>query len=273
MRKQDDEDKSKDIIDQDLYEDIDEEEMNELVEIEKRKALDRSRKENQNSKRKRPFPKWIFYLIAFMMVANIVAVLPNTFSIPAIDFLVTSAKLSTDEEIKDYKESVVVVEAGQSKGTGFSIQGDGTIITNHHVIEGKKRISVVFPNSGLHQAEVVDVFPAIDLAVLKIEGEGLPHLELADQTTFTVGENFTFVGNPLSFTGIANQGNILDYTSLEGWDQPVLMLDAPIYRGNSGSPVINEKGEVIAVVFATSHRDEHGRVGLAVPIDYYYDYK
>lgn len=260
----------RDIIDKDLYEEIDEEELYELVQEEKRRAIEREHKDREEKKSRRPFPKWIFWLIAVMMVANIVAVLPNTFSIPAVDFLMTSAKLSTDEDVKSYKTSVVVVEAGQSKGTGFAISGDGRILTNHHVIEDEKRIAVAFPEQGLYEAEVVAEYPEVDLAVLQAEGEDLPHLPLAEQTTFETGEHVYFIGNPLRFTGIANQGNIIGYKDLSDWNQPVLMLDAPIYKGNSGSPVINEDGHVIAVVFATLHDEQEGRVGLAVPIDYFH---
>ncbi|KHE72331.1 S1C family serine protease [Halobacillus sp. BBL2006] len=262
-----------DIIDDDLYEEIDEEELYDLVQDEKRKAWERDREEREQRKTKRPFPKWIFWVIALMMITNIVAVLPNTFSIPAVDFLMTSAELSTNDEVSNYKKSVVVVEAGQSQGTGFAINEDGTILTNHHVIEGEKRISVAFPDEGLFQAEVVEQYPEVDLAVLKAEGDGFPHLDLAEETTFEEDDHVYFIGNPLRFTGIANQGNIIGYKNLSDWNQPVLMLDAPIYRGNSGSPVINDKGKVIAVVFATLYEDSEGRVGLAVPIDYYYEQK
>ncbi|WP_226576577.1 S1C family serine protease [Halobacillus litoralis] len=259
-----------DIIDEDLYEEIEEEELYELVQEERRKAIERARIEREERRQKRPFPKWIFWLIAIMMVTNIVAVLPNTFSIPAVDFLMTSAKLSSDDKVSKYKQAVVVVEAGESRGTGFSISTDGTIITNHHVIEGEKRISVAFPNQGLFEAKVVESYPEVDLAVLKVDGKDFPHLQLAGQTTFQKGDHVYFIGNPLRFTGIANQGSIVGYTNLSNWEQEVLMLDAPIYRGNSGSPVINNHGEVIGVVFATKHDEIEGRVGLAVPIDYYY---
>lgn len=262
-------DQKQDIIDEDLYEEIDDEEMYELVQEEKRKAIARAQAEKEEPKR--PFPKWAFWLVAIVMVLNLAAVIPQTYSIPAIDFLVTSAKLSTNPVIDDYQEAVVVVKAGQSKGTGFAITEDGTIITNHHVIEDEKRISVAFPEEGLFHAEVEAAFPDVDLAVLKVEGESLPHLDLADETTFESEEHFYFIGNPLKFTGIANQGTIIDYTKLESWDQPVMMLDAPIYKGNSGSPVINDESEVIGVVFATLNHEDHGRVGLAVPIDYFHN--
>ncbi|MFQ3543688.1 trypsin-like peptidase domain-containing protein [Halobacillus rhizosphaerae] len=260
-----------DIIDEDLYEEIDEDELYELVQEEKFKALERSRQRREQNKTKRPFPKWAFWLVAIVMVLNIIAVLPNTFSIPAVNFLKTSAQLSTNKKIETYQKSIVVVETGNSKGTGFSFTRDGQILTNHHVIEGEKRISVAFPERGLFEAKVIKDFPEVDLAVLKAEGQNFPHLQLADHTAFNDEEHFYFIGNPLKFTGIANQGTIIDYTQLEDWKDPVLMLDAPVYRGNSGSPVINDQGKVIAVVFATLSHEQEGRVGLAVPIDYYYE--
>lgn len=266
-----DENDKQDIIDEDLYEEIDDEELYELVEEERRKAWERQREREKDLSEKRPFPRWVFWVIALFMLGNAAAYLPQTFSIPAIEFLATSAKLSANEDIQDYKQAVVVIDTGNSKGTGFAISGDGTILTNHHVIEGKKQITVAFPNEGLFDAEVVESFPEIDLAVLDVKGEGLPHLSLAEQTSFEQGEHIYFIGNPLRFSGIANQGEVIGYKNLEGWEQPVLMLDAPVYRGNSGSPVINGSGNVIGVVFATLYDDEEGRVGLAVPIDYYYD--
>ncbi len=268
----DQDEKKRDIIDEDLYEEIDEEELYDLVQEEKRKALERDREEREQRREKRPFPRWIFWLIAGVMVVNVTAALPNTFSIPAVDFLMTSARLSNDETIQTYKEAVVVVEAGQSKGTGFAVSEDGTILTNHHVIEGEKRIAVAFPEQGLFSAEVQAVYPEVDLAVLQADGEeGFPHLDLAASTRFQRDEHVYFIGNPLRFSGIANQGNVLGYTDVSGMEQEVLMLDAPIYRGNSGSPVINGEGDVIAVVYATMNDEDEGRVGLAVPIDYYYE--
>jgi len=267
-----DDQKEHDIIDEDLFEEIDDEEMYILVQQGRKEALERARQRRVKHHTKRPFPRWSFWLIAISMAFNVFALLPQTFSIPAIDFLITSTKLSTQEDIKEYKKSVVVIETNNSRGTGFSISSDGTILTNHHVIEGEETVTVAFPEEGLFTANVVDTYPFVDLAVLEVNGEDLPYLELAKETIFEEKELVNFIGNPLRFHGIANEGTIIDYTKLSSWDEEVVMIQAPIYRGNSGSPIINKNGQVIGVVFATLTQEEHGKVGLFIPIDYYYKY-
>ena len=264
---------TRDIIDEDLYEEFDEEELLELVEAAREEALLKA-KRRKEEKPKSPFPKWVFWLIAVALMFNLVALLPQTFSIPAIDFLVTSAKLSTNAEIKKYKEAVVVIETEESKGTGFAISEDGTILTNEHVVDGNDKVTVAFPNHGLYTGNVMEKYPEIDIAVVQVEEveEALPFLSIDEHPTFEADEHIYFIGNPLQFTGIANEGTIIDYTNVKSKELPVLMLDAPVYRGNSGSPVINEKGDVIGVVFATLHHKDEGRVGLFIPMHYYVEF-
>ncbi|WP_156288768.1 S1C family serine protease [Oceanobacillus salinisoli] len=264
-------DRKPDIIDEDLYEEFDDEELYELVQEERRKALEKAMNK-KDTPPKRPFPKWAFWLIAIALFINVFALIPQTFSIPAIDFLKTSARLTLDEDIQAYKKAVVVVETQDSKGTGFSISNDGTILTNHHVIEDENGIVVAFPDDGLFEAEVVETYPSIDLAILQVEEEDLPHLTLSEEASFEAGEPIYFIGNPLRFNGIANEGNIIGSTELRNWKEQVVMIEAPVYRGNSGSPIINHNGEVIGVIFATLNHDIHGKVGLFVPIDLFYEY-
>lgn len=251
-----------------------EEEWDELVLEAQREALLKAALDQSNpksSKIKRPFPKWIFWVMAIVMMLSTLSLTFETYSLPAIEFLKTSAKLSTNKDIATYKKSVVVITTEASKGTGFSITSEGTILTNHHVIEGNDKVTVTFPDASRFTATVVDTYPEIDLAILQVAGENLPFLTLADQTTFIENEPIYFIGNPLNFNGIANEGVVIDTILLEDWTQPVTLIKAPVYRGNSGSPVINEAGEVIGVIFATLPHDDYGKVGLFIPIDAYYE--
>ncbi|ENH96276.1 S7 family peptidase [Gracilibacillus halophilus YIM-C55.5] len=258
-----------DIIDDDLYEDLEHEEMYELVQEERRKLQEKQQEQNDNTSKKRLGPRWLIWGIAIAMFIQVIAIIPQTFSIPAINFLKTSASLMQDSDVQTYREGVVVVSGDNNKGTGFAISEDGYIMTNHHVVEDQMRISVAFQEKGQFQAEIMDTWPAVDLALLKVDGENLPYLPISDAKASAVKtkEDVLFIGNPLAFTDIANQGDLIGMTTLDDWERSVYMLDAPVYRGNSGSPVIDENGQVIAVIFATIHKEEHGRVGLAVPIE------
>jgi len=252
------------IVDADFHEEIEPEEMLELLEQEKAK-LRAEAKVPVTSVQPRS-RRWVFGIIIFALLLNVVAILPRTFSIPAIDFLKTSARLSADKAVQTYKEAVVVIDTGDGKGTGFGINADGLVVTNHHVIEGEETVLVNYPDSGLFTGDVIGYDEAVDLALVQVAGTDLPYLSLADQVDFERDRSVLFIGNPLRFNGIANQGDWIGMTSRDGLETKVMMLDAPVYRGNSGSPVINDHGDVIGVVYATTTDQEYGKIGLAIPI-------
>jgi S1-C subfamily serine protease len=132
-------------------------------------------------------------------------------------------------------------------------------------VEENRSISVVFPEDGRYEATVKKTFPAIDMAILTIEGQDFPSLPIDHSIELTKNDPITFIGNPLSFKGIANEGTILEPIKLSDWTDEVMMIKAPVYRGNSGSPVLNEDGKVIGIVFATMDHQKHGKVGLFIP--------
>ncbi|WP_432358746.1 S1C family serine protease [Sporosarcina sp. UB5] len=242
-------------------EDISEEEMHELVLQAQKEAL----MQKEASVQKKKVPKWFIWLLSATLFLSTFAGLFNVFSIPAIDFLRTSATLSKQEQIAAYKKSVVVVVTEDGKGTGFSVSGNGTILTNYHVVEENHSISVVFPHDGRFEATVIETFPTIDMAVLEIKGRDLPSLAIDFSAEYKANDSITFIGNPLNFKGIANEGKIVEPIQLAGWNDEVMMIKAPVYRGNSGSPVLNEDGNVIGIIFATLNHEEHGKVGLFIP--------
>jgi len=251
-------------------EDLTEEEFIELVLAEQQKALaeERERRLNgQKPKKQKPLLKWMMWCMAFVLFFNTFALIFQIYSIPALEFIKVSSRLSAQEDIQTYKKAIVEISTGSSKGTGFVISPDGLIVTNAHVVENALSLSVVFPEEGLMEAQLLESFPEVDLALLQVTGSHLPSLSLATNPTYQEGDTLYFIGNPLAFTGIANEGTLLKETQLASWQEPVMMMQAPVYKGNSGSPVLNSDGEVIGIIFATMKKDPYGRVGLFIPVD------
>ncbi|MBG9792558.1 peptidase S7 flavivirus helicase (NS3) [Paenibacillus dendritiformis] len=223
-----------------------------------------------------PRRKWmaksITVLLALILFGNVIAFWPQIYNLPALRFLHADKELSQSEQIRQYKEAVVIVNARDRKGTGFNVATQGIIITNRHVMGEDKTGSVTFQNNQTYLADVIASDAALDVAVLKLRDNlgSLPALPLETDSGWREGAEVHIIGNPLAFYHIAIEGKILGLTPLQDRERPVLMFQAPIHSGNSGSPVLNEQGRVIAVVFATStvkQGEESIDVGLAIPIE------
>jgi serine protease Do len=229
-----------------------------------------SEKELRRKKRRRKGMKIGAALLALFLLINGLAIWTNVINIPAINFLKTSYRLSQKESIQEAKQAVVTIEGEGSKGTGFNIREDGLIITNSHVIEKMITIKIYFPNGQAFKGEVVQDNPELDVAILEIKGENLPVLKLQETQNWKEKQHIYVIGNPLAYTQIANEGEIEGLTLIAGRQTPVMLLSAPIYRGNSGSPVLTEDNEVIGLVYATTVpklASDQKASGLAVPIE------
>ncbi len=161
------------------------------------------------------------------------------------------------------------------QGTGFIIQEDGLILTNKHVVQDKNAEYTVFLSSGeKFNAEVLARDPMQDLAVLKIEGEGLPVVKIGDSDSVRPGQTAIAIGNALGelqntvsvgvISGTGRRVTAIGGYTVEVLDD-VIQTDAAINFGNSGGPLLNLKGEVIGINTATMMQAEG--IGFAIPIN------
>ncbi|MGI6685162.1 MAG: S1C family serine protease [Bacillota bacterium] len=215
-----------------------------------------------------------FRLIGFITVIIFMTILVGNFfraySFPQLGFLSQSGELKQLPEVQAFKKAVVLVEAGQSRGTGFNIDSEGLIVTNFHVVSDAKVVIVRFPQGEIYVSTKWRAFPDIDLALIKIEGQSLPKLELADKAVKS-GSKVLIIGNPLGFPFVVSTGLVSGQIMLERWTEPVIAIESFIYKGSSGSPVINSQGEVIGIVFAVlesaQNKDNGESTGLAISVE------
>lgn len=178
------------------------------------------------------------------------------FSCISSDTVVTAhwekVKLDTADLAEYVQERAVTVNVkllngGESAGSGFFIDDEGTLVTNWHVIEIAKEISVMVSDGGKYDvARVVDFSELYDLAILKIDVSNSPYLELCEDTVRS-GEKVYAVGSALgTLTGSFTSG-IISSTERKIGNVEYLQMDAAISSGNSGGPLVNEYGEVVGV--------------------------
>ena len=166
--------------------------------------------------------------------------------------------------------------SGYSTGSGFFLTEDGYVVTNAHVVEGAADITVTTVNGKDMEARLVGSDATNDVAVLKVEGEGLPAVTIGSSENLIVGDQVVAIGNPLGeLTSTMTVGYVSgknrDVTT-EGNTINMIQTDAAINSGNSGGPLFNMKGEVVGITTAKySGASASGAsiegIGFAIPID------
>ncbi|MEE4660024.1 MAG: Do family serine endopeptidase [Halieaceae bacterium] len=160
----------------------------------------------------------------------------------------------------------------QAMGSGFVISEDGYIVTNNHVVEGADTVIVRFTDRQEYEAEIVGLDERSDLALLKVDAEGLPTLSFAEPDALEVGEWVVAIGSPFGLdysvtAGIVSaKGRSLPTENGENY-VPFIQTDVAINPGNSGGPLFNLKGEVVGVNSQIFTRTG-GSIGLsfAIPV-------
>lgn len=153
-------------------------------------------------------------------------------------------------------------------GTGFLIDPDGSILTNHHVIEGAERLTVKLADGRTLRADIIGSDPDTDIALIKVAGPGpFPHAVLGDSAKLRVGEWVCAIGNPLAYEHTVTVG-VVSFIGRKLFDPSLdnyIQTDAAISFGNSGGPLINSRGQVIGINSAVSRQASN--IGFAVPIN------
>ncbi len=159
-----------------------------------------------------------------------------------------------------------------SAGSGVIVDAErGYILTNHHVVGDADAIQISLIDGSVHDAEIVGSDPATDIAVIKVDAEGLTEMTIGDSTSARVGDFVIAIGNPFGLGHTVTSGIIsaLGRTGIsrDGYED-FIQTDASINPGNSGGALVNMNGELIGINSAIISRSG-GNVGIgfAVPTE------
>ena len=179
-------------------------------------------------------------------------------------------------------ESTIVSEVmgqtatGVASGSGFIMSEDGYVVTNFHVVEGASSVNVVLYDGKSLPAQLVGYDSTNDIALLKVEANGLSPVVLGSSDDLIVGDQVVAIGNPLGeLTSTLTVGYVSAKertVSTDGTVMNMIQTDAAINSGNSGGPLFNMKGEVVGITTAKySGSSSSGAsiegIGFAIPMD------
>src|SRR5674476_413287 len=161
-------------------------------------------------------------------------------------------------------------QESQSLGSGFIVSADGYIMTNAHVVDHADKITVRLTDKREFSARVIGADIRTDVALLKIEAQGLPTVKVGDPNKLKVGEWVVAIGSPFGFDNsvtagiVSAKGRSLPQDNLV----PFIQTDVAINPGNSGGPLFNMRGEVVGINSQIYSRSG-GYMGLsfAIPMD------
>ncbi|MFZ0883533.1 MAG: trypsin-like peptidase domain-containing protein [Candidatus Acidiferrales bacterium] len=157
-------------------------------------------------------------------------------------------ELTAERVVEIASAAIVKLRDGRKEGTGFLITDTGLIATNHHVVEGDTTVTVILAEAEL-PGQVVYTDAAMDLALVKITGQGFPHVSLANHLDLRPGQTVIAIGNPgRGLPGTVTKGVVsaIGHIPAAGpgtWIQ----TDAAINPGNSGGPLLDTHGDVVGI--------------------------
>jgi len=157
-------------------------------------------------------------------------------------------------------------------GSGIIFDSNGGILTNHHIVEDAEKVEVLTPDGKKFQGEVLGSDAMSDIAVVRVDGEGLPAVKLGDSDKLVVGQIGIAIGNPYGFilpgptatVGVISA--LKRHIHVEGhMYEDLIQTDASINPGNSGGPLVDSSGMVVGV--NTANIPFAQGIGFAIPIN------
>ena len=159
----------------------------------------------------------------------------------------------------------------EGAGSGVIISKDGQIVTNNHVIEGARKITVRLKNGEEYTAKVIGADSETDVALISIDANGLTAAVYGNSDELVTGDLAVAIGNPLGQLGGTVTAGIISATDremkIDGKSMTLLQTDASINPGNSGGGLFNQKGELVGIVVAKSTGSNVEGLGFAIPIN------
>ncbi len=153
-------------------------------------------------------------------------------------------------------------------GSGVIVSPEGYVVTNHHVVDGAKTVTVALLDKREFTGSIVGSDPQTDLAVIKIQGDNLPFIAWGDSSTLEVGDYVLAIGSPFGLHSTVTQGIVSAKGRGVGITQyeDFIQTDAAINPGNSGGALVNMHGELVGINTAIlSRTGGYQGVGLAIP--------
>ena len=178
-----------------------------------------------------------------------------------------------------FGESVPQSRQVQGSGSGVIIRPDGYIVTNNHVVANATKIQVTLNNNKTYDATVIGTDPATDVALVKIDAEGLPTLPFGDSDLLRLGEWVLAVGSPMGYQlrGTITAGIVSAKGRQMGHDprekstlqiESFIQTDAAVNPGNSGGALVNKTGELVGINTAiVSQTGSYSGYSFAVPVN------
>ena len=159
-------------------------------------------------------------------------------------------------------------------GSGVIIRQDGYIVTNNHVIEGATEIEVTLTNNKTFKAEVIGTDPATDIALIKVDAQGLPVIPFGDSDRLRLGEWVLAIGSPYNLRSTITAGIVsAKGRSMPNYDgefkiESFIQTDAAVNPGNSGGALVDKAGNLVGINTAiVSQTGAYAGYSFAVPVN------